>query len=316
MLREVLRRVGKLEAPEEIGVLSGPPFEYRNRSQFHLAQGKIGYLEAGSRILVPVEDHCPISSPKINEALAALRDMMHDRRFPHFVHGIEIFTNEERFQVNVLESERSKKGPHRHSGVARSFFDWCAERMPGAGDGSLDYRTAAGVFRVGPRSFFQVNRFLADTLIETALDGAEGRTALDLYAGVGLFSIPLARKFASVTAVDSSSAAVRDLRFNAERAGVAVEAKQGAADLYLETLNQSPGFVLADPPRSGLGKQAVKRLLEIAPSRIHIVSCDPATLARDLRALLDGGYQLQSLTMVDLFPQTYHIESVAKLARG
>ncbi len=193
VLREVFQRVGKQEAPGEIDVISASPWEYRNRAQFHVAGGEAGYLEAGSNRLCPV-DRCPICSPAINQALATLRGMIRDNRFPRFVRSVELFTNESEVQLNVLEADRL---------VAKRFFEWCAEGMPGAAAGSLDYGAAGQLYRVSHRSFFQVNRFLIDSMVERALEGAEGETAVDLYAGVGLFSLPLARRFQSVTAVES-----------------------------------------------------------------------------------------------------------------
>jgi len=307
ILSEVFRRVGKLEAPENIETVSGPAWEYRNRSQFHLWRGEIGYLEAGSHRLCPVE-RCPISSPRINEALAVLPQMRHDRRFPRFLRSIELFTNETDVQVNVLATD--VPGTH---GVARSFFDWCAERIPGATSGTLEYPTANGVFRVGHHSFFQVNRFLVDALVEAALGDAQGEQALDLYAGVGLFSLPLARRFRHTTAVESGSGAVRDLQVNAERAGVEIGVEKKLAEAWLEGVDRAPDLVFADPPRAGLGKTVVGHLLRLQPKRITIVACDPATLARDLAPLVAGGYGIARLTLVDLFPQTYHFETVVQL---
>src|SRR5882724_7362112 len=107
---------------------------------------------------------------------------------------------------------------------------------------------------------------------------------------------------------------MRALRFNVERAGVAVEARPSATEDFLKSLEAAPDFVLADPPRAGLGRAVVARLAEIKPGRITIVACDPATLARDLPGLLSVGYRIQKLTMIDLFPQTYHIETVAELS--
>jgi 23S rRNA (uracil1939-C5)-methyltransferase len=303
VLREVLKRVGKLEAPEEIGVIAGAPIEYRNRVQLHLAGREIGYLEAASNRLCPV-DQCPVASPAINSALASLRKMQGDRKFPAFVRTIELFTNETAVQVNVLASDRP---------VARHFFDWCAEAIPGAASGSLDYTAAGAVYRVGHRSFFQVNRFLIDRMVEAGLADAEGDTALDLYAGVGLFSLPLARRVRSVTAVESGSSAVHDLAFNAERASLPVQVERAVVETYLEGLSATPDFVLADPPRAGLGKGVVRQLLRLRPPRMTIVSCDPATLARDLTALAGSGYRLERVTLIDLFPQTYHIETVASV---
>jgi 23S rRNA (uracil1939-C5)-methyltransferase len=113
--------------------------------------------------------------------------MLQDPRWPRFVQSLEIFTDEEQVQLNVYDTDRP---------VARRFFDWCGENIPGMVVGALDYR---GEFRVSSNSFFQVNRFLIDRLVEMALEGSDGDSALDLYAGVGLFTLPLARRFRQVT---------------------------------------------------------------------------------------------------------------------
>src|SRR5436190_12967321 len=155
--------------------------------------------------------------------LATLVEMVRDRRWPGFLRSLEIFTNETDVQLNVLETDRP---------VARRFFDWCGERIPGLVSGALDYPLDGVIYRVGSGSFFQVNRFLAGKLVDVALDGTEGASVLDLYAGVGLFSIPLARRFGEVVAVESGAGAVRDLRWNAEQAGVHVTAVQANAADY------------------------------------------------------------------------------------
>jgi 23S rRNA (uracil1939-C5)-methyltransferase len=304
ILLETLRRVGKIEAPAEIAVVSGEPWRYRNRAQFHVAGGAIGYLEAQSHKLCGIT-HCPISSPRLNEALAAIIGMMSDARWPRFVRSLEVFTNETDVQVNVLESDRP---------VAKRFFEWCAETIPGFTAGPLDYRAGEFTYRVSGGSFFQVNRFLIEDLVRTAIGDAAGARALDLYSGAGLFSLPLARKFARVEAIESGRFAAGDLRFNAERAGARVEIVQSAVEDFLRRLKSSPDFVLADPPRTGLGKGVVARLAELKPKRISIIACDPATLARDLPGLLSAGYGIDRLTMVDLFPQTFHLETVAALS--
>ena len=141
ILREQLRRVGKIDYQGEIETVSGPPLGYRNRAQFHIADGRIGYLAARSHELVALPGDCPISSPRLNQGLAMIRDRLSDPRFPRFVHSIELFTNETDVQVNVLETDRP---------VARSFYDWCESTV------ALEYPTSFGMFRVSPRSFFQV----------------------------------------------------------------------------------------------------------------------------------------------------------------
>ena len=302
ILVEELRRVGKLEPPEEIAVVTAEPWAYRNRVQLHIDRGHVGYREARSHRLCAI-DHCPISSPKLNEAIGALARMARDPRWPDFVRSIELFTDEQQLQLNVTETDKP---------VARRFFEWCAESIPGMVENALDYD---GRFRVARSSFFQVNRFLVNDLVQTAIEGTAGETALDLYAGVGLFSIPLARHFRKVTAVEAGSGAVRDLQFNAERAGVDVQAVQSTTERYLEKLETAPDFVLLDPPRAGLGKSVVGRLTALRPPLITIVACDPATLSRDLAGLVAAGYRIERMTMVDLFPQTYHLETVVRLAR-
>jgi len=301
ILVEELRRLGKLDAPEQIYVVAAEPFGYRNRVQLHVEETRIGYLEGRSHRLCETGG-CPVGSPKIEEAIRALHEMARDSRWPRFVRAIEIFTDEGQVQLNVLETERP---------VARRFFDWAGARIPGLVEGALDYQSQ---FRVSSNSFFQINRFLLDRLVETALEGAEGETALDLYAGVGLISLPLARRFRTVTAVESGSGAVRDLQFNAERAGARnLSARQQTAEECLATLETAPDFVLLDPPRSGLGKAVVNRIIELMPRQVTIVACDPATLARDLAGLVAAGYRIERMTLVDLFPQTFHLETVVAL---
>lgn len=297
ILREVLERIGKITPPGEIDVVSGPEWNYRNRTQFHLAGGQIGYHEAESHRLVNIA-HCRICSPRLNEALTAIREMMRKPRFPRFIRSIELFTNETDVQLNVLDKDR---------GVARSFFEWCAAAIPGYSSGALRY----GAFRVSYGSFFQVNRFLVDKLAELALEHAGmGEHALDLYSGVGLFTVPLAGRFARVTAVESGASAVHDLRANV---GSAAEVVHQPVERYLAATDAAPDFVLADPPRAGLGKPVVEHLLRLKPKRLTVVACDPATLARDLAALVGRGYGLRRIVMVDLFPETAHIETVAHL---
>lgn len=305
ILAETLRRVGKIEFDaERIGVEAGEPWAYRNRAQFHFENGRFGYREMHSRKLVPVSA-CPIGSPKINKAIAKLERMVRDRRWPRFLESLEVFTDENQVQWNVLRTERP---------VAKHLFEWLAEEVPGTVLGPLEYAVNQDIFTVSGTAFFQVNRFLLPRLADIAIGDAAGAVAWDLYAGVGLFSLPLARKFERVSAVESGRAAAADLKQNARRARLGIDVVQQQTEAFLLETNQTPDFVLADPPRSGLEKMVTARLLEIAPKAIVIVACDPATLARDLAALI-GAYTMERVTMVDLFPQTFHIETVVHLTR-
>jgi 23S rRNA (uracil1939-C5)-methyltransferase len=303
ILREELRRLGKINPPDEIEIVASEPFRYRNRVQLHVEETRIGYREARSHRLVAVSG-CPVASPRIEEAIGALNRMTRDSRWPRFMHSLEVFTDEHQVQINVLETGRP---------VARRFFDWCATEIEGVVEGALDYQ---GRFRVSSNSFFQVNRFLIDHLVEAAVGDFEGDTAIDLYAGVGLMSLPLGKRFREVTAIEPGAGAVRDLWFNAERAGVSnLHGLQQTAEEHLAGLDKTPDFVVADPPRAGLGKVVVKRLIELRPPGLVIVACDPATLARDLSVLTGAGYKIEHMSMIDLFPQTYHLETVVRLKR-
>ncbi len=261
-------------------------------------------MAAGSHRLVATTE-CPINSPKLNAVHQALLGMAEQRRFPSFLHEVEFFTNETDVQLNVVGSEKP---------LAKAFFEWAAREIPGLLPGEyIDYPSGGDVFRVGSRSFFQVNRFLTDELAQQAIGDAGGGLALDLYSGVGLLTLPLARRFDRVVGVESSGAAVRSLQFNAERAQVEVKIVHANVEQYLTDVKEPVDFVVADPPRAGIGPKVVGDLIRIRPREIALVSCDPSTLARDLRGLIDGGFAIKSMTLIDLFPQTFHLETIVRL---
>jgi len=307
ILEETFRRVGRFEPPAAIETISADPWNYRNRNQFRIDRARIGYLSAGSHKLVEIEQ-CPISAPAINDALRVIRKKLHDPHWPRFLRSIELFTNGQEVMVNALETDDGRY-------LAKGFFEWLGQVVPGADKGELEYEVNGFAYRVSHGSFFQVNRHLAGDLVNAALGEATGSSALDLYAGVGLFTIPLARRFEKVASVESHGAAVRDMEHNAGKAGLTIGVHRAQAEQYLERLKLAPDFVLADPPRSGLGKLVTGHLLRLSPPRIHIVSCDPSTLARDVAVLMKGGYRLERATLIDMFPQTFHIETVVELAR-
>jgi 23S rRNA (uracil1939-C5)-methyltransferase len=302
ILAETLQRVGKIEFDAaRVETVAGEPFGYRNRAQFHFERGRVGYREMNSRKLVEIRE-CPISSPKINEVIATLNRMVRDRRWPDFVESLEVFTDESQVQWNVLESQRP---------VAKRFFEWLAAEMPGTVDGPLEYAVNGDLFTVSGSSFFQVNRFFLPRLADLAIGENHGGTAWDLYAGAGLFTLPLARRFDRVVAVEAGKSAL-DLRHNAERARIKADVITEQTETFLADARMAPDFVLADPPRAGLGKAATARLLALGPPKLVIVSCDPATLARDL-AVLAPAYRIERMTLVDLFPQTFHMETIVEL---
>jgi 23S rRNA (uracil1939-C5)-methyltransferase len=282
ILREALMRVGKIDFAGEIGVISGEAWQYRNRVQLHIEGGAVGYFAQGSRDLCAI-DHCPIASPKLNETIGKIEAH-------RATTALELFTNETEVQVNVVDRvPRPELTALASLGVTTP----------------IEY---AG-FRVSRNSFFQVNRLLIDPLVECAIAGAKGEWAVDLYAGVGLFAVKLAERFTKVTAVESGGSAFRDLTHNFAQAPVNANVED-----YLAALQETPDFILADPPRAGLGKLVVKELARIRAPHLTIVSCDPATLARDLQGPLAENYRIDKITLVDLFPQTFHLETVVELS--
>lgn len=288
ILREVLRRVGKIEFDGEIAAITGEPWQYRNRVQLHIDRGQAGYFEAGSRRLCAISQ-CPIASHALNQAIAKLNALL--GQLQPFTCAVELFTNETEVQLNVLD-----RTPHAVFSALQSV----GTTAP------IEY----GGFRVSRNSFFQVNRFLVGALAACAVQEADGDWAADLYAGVGLFSRRLAERFKKVTAVEAGQSAFRDLEHNL---GDRITAQHTTVEEYLARLESKPDFVLADPPRAGLGKQVVKELARIQAPRLALVACDPATLARDLQGLLAGGYLIERITLVDIFPQTFHLEAVVHL---
>jgi 23S rRNA (uracil1939-C5)-methyltransferase len=187
------------------------------------------------------------------------------------------------------------------------------------GANSLQYRAAGVDYRVDQGAFFQVNRWLVDALVQRVTADARGALAWDLFAGAGLFARQLGRSFTRAIAVESAAASIAALAHNLR--GTSASAVKAATLEFLrrERTGERPDLVVVDPPRTGLGPDVTALLAEIAAPEIVYVSCDPATLARDLRVLVDSrngpGYVIDQITLADLFPQTFHLETVVRLRR-
>jgi 23S rRNA (uracil1939-C5)-methyltransferase len=205
-----------------------------------------------------------------------------------------------------------RAGDRVHSQPPQAVAQW--------GAASLTYRATGFDYRVDHGAFFQVNRFLVDGLVELVAANHKGELAWDLFAGVGLFARRLTASFARVVAVESAPAATQALAENLKGTNAT-----SVRDTILDFLRRSsksahsdstrPDLVVIDPPRTGLGAETCRLLAEVAAPFLVYVSCDPATLARDLGALLSSGYAIQSITLADLFPQTFHLETVVQLRR-
>jgi len=328
ILRETLRRLGKIQWQGEIPLHAGPRWNYRNQAQIKIArespgQVELGFFEPQSHRVFPV-DHCLILSPRLNAALAELRRPEWARGLAGF-RQIEIFADGRDEEV-MLTLEGGAEGRE-----AEPFGRSLLEKIPGAvcvaiefgkrfrvlGKPALHYCVGGISYRVSPGSFFQVSRFLMLELV-TAVSGLErGELALDLFAGVGLFSLPLARNFNRVVGAEANPTAASDFAANAAVNGLSNlrVAAETTYDFLRRFAQAEPDLVVMDPPRAGVDAGSLKLLAALHPRKIHYLSCSPPTLARDLNFLRSHGYQLQSIELFDLFPQTYHIEALAKLAR-
>jgi len=326
ILRETLRRTAKLELPGEIQVHPSPPWSYRNRTRLRVQAQPfaLGYYRMGSHRLLAVEQ-CPISSPLINRALAALWELGRAQRLGGGLQEVEIFADAEDRKLALefhaaAEAELPKALAQDVAAVLPEAATLALVRGsdPGRpeillGEGALTYATRRASYRVSAGSFFQTNRYLTDELLELVTAERSGTTALDLYAGVGLFATALAQAFERVLAVESAAPAYADLKHNVP---AQVKCFHATTQEYLERKTRSAaGLVVVDPPRAGLGERVVRLLGRLAAPRLTYVSCDPATLSRDLRGLLELGFRVEQVHLVDLFPQSFHIESVLHLAR-
>jgi 23S rRNA (uracil1939-C5)-methyltransferase len=206
--------------------------------------------------------------------------------------------------------EEGRAGERGQTQSPRTVAQW--------GEPFLAYHAAGFDYRVDHGAFFQVNRWLVDGLVDAVTAEKKGAVAWDLFAGVGLFARRLTESFARVIAVESAPPAVAALKENLhDTTGTAVS----SAALDFLHRNQSnkgerPDLIVVDPPRTGLGAEITGLLVEVGAPELTYVSCDPATLARDLRALLASGYEIQSTTLADLFPQTFHLETVVHMRRS
>ncbi|HEY2469352.1 MAG TPA: 23S rRNA (uracil(1939)-C(5))-methyltransferase RlmD [Terracidiphilus sp.] len=331
ILRETLER-GGAQAPEKIEILAGDPWNYRNRIRLAVdAAGRVGYRERRSHATVPISE-CPIAAPTLvaaafsaAEVLRALNPKLNPTEISLFCNA-----NETELLATLFVQHRSRRSIDRFAeelkdrvpaltGVQLIAFDrsgHAAEIIAEWGSRSLTYRVGGIDYQVGNGAFFQVNRWLLDKFADRVTAGRSGAIAWDLFAGVGLFARRLADGFKEVIAVESAPASTQALAANLERGpGKGVEADV-AAFLKSKNARSKPDLIVVDPPRTGLGSEVTSLLANVGARTIVYVSCDPATLARDLRVMITAGYAVSSITLADLFPQTFHLETVVELQRS
>ncbi|HJS50632.1 MAG TPA: class I SAM-dependent RNA methyltransferase [Pyrinomonadaceae bacterium] len=294
IIRDNLHRIGKIEYENEIPIIPSPAeFGYRLRAQWHVEppSKKIGYYRRNSRDLVDIE-RCIILTPELQNKLTELRSSLRWEEFTSHKIQIDAVTGDDG-ETSVSSRDLTER------------------------ESEIEFSALGEKFRLSARSFFQSNRFLIEKLIETAIGGASGGNALDLYCGVGLFTLPLARRFSEVIGVEENEEAVRFGRKSAADAGLTnLEFRSENVRRYLANVVESDlDLVLLDPPRFGTEKEMIASLIRIRPRHISYVSCDPSVLARDLRRFVENEYAITSITALDMFPQTHHVETVVHLDR-
>ncbi|HEV2176000.1 MAG TPA: 23S rRNA (uracil(1939)-C(5))-methyltransferase RlmD [Terriglobia bacterium] len=352
ILRETLRRIGKITWDLDIPIHSAAPWNYRNQIELKVARQPdggtaLGFFESQSHHVVPI-DSCAIASPRLNAILASLRS-------DEWLQRLAAFT-----AIELLADDRDERAMLTFCGAGAACKDEalaqaCLAELPGVvsvaverarvapgsppgargrgeprprvfGQPALSYHAGDFTYRISPGSFFQGSRFLLPELAAAVIADANtapppvassGALALDLFAGVGLFTLPLARRFEQVVAVEAGFSSAADLAANAAAHALSNirVAREDVADFLRRFAQREPDLVVLDPPRAGVAAGALKLLAGLQPRRIHYVSCSPPTLARDLGYLTSHDYALESIELFDFFPQTYHIESLVRLVR-
>ena len=293
IVRDCLTRIGKINYEKDIPIIASPKdYEYRSRAQWHLdtRKKKFGYFQRKSHEIIDVKV-CPILTPELENTLADLREEIAWESFWSEIVEIEAANAVEEISIYSSEIIEPTDEIVFEANGEKYFYD--------------------------ATSFFQGNPFLIEELVETALKDAAGETALDLYCGVGLFTLPLARKFQNVSGVEGYEKAIDFAKKNVENARLSnVKFFRENVDEFLtENLAKLKNldFVLLDPPRAGTEREIVENLIKLQPKQISYVSCEPSTLARDLKILTENFYTIESITALDLFPQTHHVETVVRL---
>jgi 23S rRNA (uracil1939-C5)-methyltransferase len=302
-VRESLRRLGGIEWNAAIPVRAAEEFGYRSRAEIKVKRAvhdkvQIGYFKAGTHEICQVRD-CPILLPSLNRELQWLHT--EPALIPYGATRVHLTAGDDSVIVTPATGEDAKAQDIDALGTARQ-------------------RIAGMTYDFGVKSFFQGNRHLIEALIEEVVAEANGTLAVDLYAGVGLFSLQLAQHFKQVVAVEGSKLSAAHGAANVitnNISNVHYDALSTEAWLKHKAVEwPQPDLVVLDPPRAGAGLNVIERLAALHAPRLVYVSCDPATLARDLKALLSYGYQLDAVTAFDLFPQTFHVETIAKLTKS
>ena len=308
-----LERLGQFQDPPvEAPIPSPSPWHYRNHVQFSLDhQGKLGFHAPQSDVVLPIQEcHLP------DDLLSDLWPRLDLTEIP----GLERVSLRSGMNDDRMVIFHSEMDPDIELQIdLPASVVWLSEKgmLVMAGESHLLMECLHRPFQVSAGSFFQVNRALVSELVRKVLDLLEprsGENIFDLYAGAGLFSAFIAKTEASLIAVEESPWATEDFIVNLNEFNK-VELFEAPVEIALPLINTKAHGIVVDPPRAGLSHHVVDSLLDMSPERLVYVSCDPATFARDAKALVAGGYQLERVIPIDLFPQTYHIETISLFHR-
>lgn len=312
ILRDQLARIGKIENPPVAPMVASPSeWNYRNHVQFHLTEdGKIGFVNARGNSVIPISE-CHLPETGIS---ALWPELQFDSNMD--IERVSLRAGMDEDLMLILDSD-SPETPDLEIEADISAIHLFEEHpVVMAGQDHLFIQVLGRDFRVSAASFFQVNTAMAEKMVEhllAVLPVSNSDTLLDLYCGVGLFSAFFASRAGTVIGVESSESACQDFVVNLDEFDN-VELYEGEAEEILPALIAQIGNlrdILVDPPRAGLDRHAIDSLLALQPHLLAYVSCDPSTLARDAKRLIEGGYLLKQVMPFDLFPQTYHIESIS-----
>jgi len=312
ILRDQLQRIGKIKNPPVQPTVASPnAWNYRNHIQFHLdGNGRLGFQEPASNQVMPIAE-CHLPEASINSLWPQL-----EFKTDSGIERVSIRAGTDNELMLVLESD-SPEIPELETeadiSITHVFED---NTIVITGNDYILLKILDREFRVSPTSFFQVNTSMAEKMVTHLLDHflISQSTIIDVYCGVGLFSAFLAPKCKRLIGIESSASACDDFTINLDEFNN-VELYEDLAENVLPVLKIEPDIILVDPPRAGVEKEALNAIIRINPKMIAYVSCDPSTLARDARRLIDNGYKLLDITPFDLFPQTYHIESISLFER-
>jgi 23S rRNA (uracil1939-C5)-methyltransferase len=315
VVREQLARLGGLtDILVQPTLAVGEPWGYRNHVQLHASPAGLGYVAADGQRVEPVGT-CPIMHSLVAELFEELDIEIEELEGLALRAGVN--TGQQLVVFETVNDEPFELEVDRPVSCVLLLSDGTPVTL--VGRDHFFERVAGKDYRVSAQSFFQVNTAGAQALVDTVaayLSPKPDETILDLYCGVGLFSLALAGQAGRMVAVEAHPVAADDARFNVKAAGLDnVRVVEDEAEAALAALDEKVDAAVADPPRSGCGPAVIGRLAALEPERLVYVACDPAPLARDAKSLAAAGYRLVEVQPLDLFPQTYHVESVALFAR-